>query len=327
MSRIQIAFATDTRMFEPTLVAMMSAIESTRRPVTVHFLGHGLDDAARRRLDRAVGCWPQADLVFHDMVAALNDIWEKFAWNGRHTAMTKALLHIPALVEGKVLYLDSDTLTYADVGALFDTDMQDRLIGAVRDYGYLVTWSELLPLPGASPNLLEREAMAPHPVSDYINTGVVLFDCDAINAEPGLARALSDPDGLTCDTKRMVGKVKGRILHLDPSWNVSRGIHNRYARAHAAMLPYEAPYAHVPAKILHHVGIEKPWHDFDLDLMRRDISAARNDLFAKLDMAAHGRKRDIIFWEVKDELCLEEYVGAVRTYRASFDRYMSMLRE
>ena len=271
MTRIQIALTTDMRMFEPTVISMMSAVESAGGPVTVHFMGWELDAGAMETIDAAVGCWPGTELVYHDLVRATKKGLSHLRFDGRHSEATKAILHVPRLVgEGKVLYLDSDTLTCADIGPLFDLDMQGCLIAAARDYGYLDIWAGTVPDADMNPYDDIDSAMSPYPVQDFINTGIVLFDCDAMLAESGVIEALENPVWLGCDMRRMVSVLKGRMLHLHPSWNALCGIYHRYPASHRAMVSNDPDYAHLPPKIVHHVGVEKPWHAFDLDELRAD---------------------------------------------------------
>ena len=326
MTRIQIALTTDMRMFEPTVISMMSAVEGASRPVTVHFMGWELDARARAVLDRAIDGWPEADLVYHDLVQAASKGLSHIEFDGRHSPVTKAVLHVPRLVgAGKVLYLDSDTLTCADVGPLFDLDMQGRLIAAARDYGYLDTWAGLVPDDGPDPHDGTDWAMAPYPKQDFINTGIVLFDCDSMAAEPGLIDALEDPAGLKCDTRRMVSVLKGRMLHLHPSWNALCGVYHRYPAAHRAMVPNDPGYAHLPPRIMHHVGVDKPWHAFDLDELEADLEGTREKLWRSLGLDVRGHRIDSVFHELKDEVCVAEYCNWVGNYRHAYNRYVGML--
>ena len=327
MADVQISIATDMRTFEPALVTMMSAVESTPRPVTVHFLGKEITDAAMRTLERAVACWPGAELRFHELSGELTrgEGWETLKWNGRHSEVMLADVHVPKLAPGRILHLDTDTLVCADIGPLFDMDLLDCHIGAVRDYGYLVSWADLMPEEWNESTWDKTAAMHPHPVCDFLNAGVMLFDNDSIASEPGLAEAISDPQGLLDDTHRFVHTLKGRIHYLDPSWNAICGSHNRYGRAHRAMLPDESDYFHRPPRIMHHPGSDKPWHDFDLDALLLDFEGERERLYQRLDLASHGRSIKGLFYEVKDSVCLAEYVDGVRTYRAARDRYMGLL--
>lgn len=369
MADVQIAVATDMRMFEPTLTAMMSAIEHSSKPVKVHFLGHDISDEARRLLNRAVECRPQTELRFYDLSETLTDGWDDFEWDGRHSAAIRANLSIPKLVEGgRVLYLDSDTITHADIAPLFDMDIKGCHIAAVRDYGFLLSWSEFQPtglrtasakalLPLASwfrkrtsavqsghlgkiesvlryystgknpPHSMWRRRMYPYPLYDIFNTGVVIFDVDSIKSEPGLIDKLTDTTDLEDDTRRLIEVMKGRTFILDPCWNALCGIYHRYAQAHEAMVLDGSRYAHEKARIVHHVGVEKPWHDYSLDELRADTQRVRERLYADLNLEAHGHPVSAVFHELKDQECIEEYCDLTNAWRDSHDQYMGMLKK
>ena len=327
MADVQISVATDMRGFEPALVTMMSAVEGTPRPVTVHFLGKEITDAAMRTLKRAVACWPGTELRFHELSGELTrgGGWETLKWNGRHSEVMLADVHVPKLAPGRILHLDTDTLVCADIGPLFDMDLQGCHVGAVRDYEYLVDYIEMTPEQWFKASKDKWAAMHPCPVYDFLNAGVMLFDNDSIASEPGLAEAISDPQGLLDDTHRFAHTLKGRIHYLDPSWNVICGSHNLYEFAHRSMMLDGPDYVHEPPKIMHHLGDDKPWHDFDLDKLRLDFEGERERLYRRLNLASHGRPIKRLFAKARDRVGLAEYINGVRTYRAASDRYMSML--
>ena len=287
MAEVQVSVATDMRMFKPALVTMMSAIESTKRPVAVHFLGHGITETAMRTLERAVACWPGTQLQFYDMAGEITDTegWKARKWNGRHSEMVLADVHVPRLGPGRILYLDSDTLVCADIGPLFDLDLQGCHVAAVRDYEFLVNYIESMPEEWTDTIWDKSAAMYPYPTEDFLNAGVMLFDNDSIASEPGLADAIADPEELLDDTHRFAHMLKGAIFYLDPSWNVICGSHNLYELAHRSMLPDGDNYIHTPPKIMHHLGDDKPWQNFDLDRLR---SGFRGRAGTALPFPRHG---------------------------------------
>ena len=327
MAKVQVTVATDMRMFEPALVTIMSAVESTSRPVTVHFLGSEITDAAMRTLERAIACWPGTELRFHDLSTSFTQDRGFYMreWNGRHSEVTNAKVLVPQLGPGRILNLDTDTLVCADIAPLFDMDLQGCHVGAVRDYEYLVNYIEMTPEEWWESAWDKTAAMHPYPVQDFLNGGVMLFDNDSIASEPGLADAIADPEGLLDDTHRFAHTLKGCIHYLDPSWNVICGSHNLYERAHRAMMPDGPDYVHAPPRIMHHLGDDKPWHDFDLDRLRMDFEGERKRLYESLDLASHGRSIERLFHKVQDRIGLAEYITGVRTYRTAQDRYMGML--
>ena len=367
MTKVQIAVATDMRMFEPTLTAMMSAVEHSSRPVTVHFFGYEISDDARQLLNNAIQCWPKTELRFYD----LSEVFDESNFDGKHSAVTNLPLHIPKLMEkGRVLFLDSDTLTQADIVPLFEIDMKGCHIAAARDYGFLLSWSEFRPngvraaIAKALLNLVPwrketgaerivpawglrrfrsllryystgkntpfsnyRRLIYPYPIYDYPNTGVVLFDVDSIKGDSGLVSSLSSPIEINDDTMRIVKLLKGRIFTLDPCWNALCGIYHRYSQVHEAIVLDGSRYAHEEAKIVHHVGAEKPWHDYSLDELRLDPQKVREQIYSDLNLAAHGHPVSAVFHELKDQECVEEYCDLTKSWREAHDRYMNMLKE
>lgn len=139
--RVRIAYSTDMDGFEPAIVSMMSALEGTRRPVTVHFIGYDLTGEALRWLEAAVRRSGQAELHLYNAHPEF--------FGGRSVygfpRVVMAILHIPKLLDRRVVYLDTDTLVQGDIGSLFDAELQGRCIGAVRDYGTLKAIVERLP--------------------------------------------------------------------------------------------------------------------------------------------------------------------------------------
>lgn len=330
MTNVQIAVAADMKMFEPTLVTVMSALEGASAPVTVHFLGMDLSDAAQARLDAAIGLHPGTELVLHDMSRIMREEgWTRFKFDGGHSPMVNAILFVPNLVgAGRALFLDSDTLVHSDVAPLFAVDMAGCHIGAVRDYYVMQKTLEILPGAGTE---LERvldeheRQMAPRPLSDFINTGVVLFDVDSIRSVPGLADAIADPADLFTETMRLATLLKDRTLHLDPAWNAFCGMHARYGMLHQALVGDGSGYVHRPPRISHYLGTAKPWHDFDVDDLARDFAAVRQRAIKALEAVGAGVRESSVFLHLTDRTSHVEFASGYRRYRRSRARLMAML--
>ena len=317
-------------MFEPTLVTVMSALESASAPVTVHFLGKDLSDAARVRLDAAIGLHPGTELVRHDMSRIMREEgWASFEFDGHHSPMVNAILFVPNLVgAGRALFLDSDTLVHSDIAPLFSIDMAGCHIGAVRDYYIIQKMLEILPGAGTDlERVLGEHAwrMAPRPLCDFINTGVVLFDVDSIMSVPGLADAIADPADLFTETMRLADLLKDRTLHLDPAWNAFCGMHTRYGMLHQVLVEGDSAYVHRPPRISHYLGVAKPWHDFDVDDLARDFAAVRRRAFQALEAAGAGVRESSVFLHLTDRTSHVEFASGYRLYRRSRARLMAML--
>ena len=301
---VQIALATDDTTFQPTLVAMLSAIENARAPVRVHFIGFGLSDLSRRIVERAVGLHHHAELAYHE---GNDDMLMGFGICASYiSAVCMSRLHLPRLAQGKVLWLDSDVLVHGNVAELFDIDIGDALIGAVRDMGRLheiYTGSKK----GEQKTKVGSMIMAPQPYQDFINSGVVLFNLDAMKSDPGVVEALASQVWLGNDQDTINYHCKGRVAFLNSSWNVMAGFQHKYAVLEEAYLPEQERSATEPANIIHFVGGLKPWHQFEID----DI--------AQMQIGCHFVPADDL------DKSRAEYAKQVIAYRKAQDRMLPIM--
>ena len=300
-TRRQIALATDRNYFAATLVAMATAIEGASAPLDVHFLGHGLTDQDKMRLNAVVRCWPETRIHYRELTpemlegAVAHDYW---------APTTLAILHVPKVAEGKVLFLDSDLIVGGDVCELFDLDMADFHIAAVRDFGIL---RESL-----DPDNMYTEAnaklMEPLPLHCMFNSGVVMFNNDIINQDPETAGKLN------AETTKYLGDqgimnvcFKGKTLYISNSWNVMAGFASMFPEIQEKTVPEEIRFRHEPPNVLHFTGKIKPWNSFDFDSITPDSKEIAD---GTLQCAAN-------------EKCISEYVELVYRYRSIASRLVS----
>ena len=327
---VQIAHIADMRVFRPTLIAMMSALDSTAASVTVHFFGWRLTQEAHGLLERAIQRYPGSVLRYHEIPDRMTDS-ARDKDDKVYSATRLAILHIPRLLEGKVLYLDSDVLVHADIATLFDIDLGDCHIGAVQCFTCLQDhFTQLHQERKKKARRIEfqrdERLMAPYSLSDRFNAGVLLFNNDVIRSVPGAADALTDSLGLMNDQPILNHHFKGRVFWLHPSWNVAPGLHHLYNRMGHAMTDAPNHGVHNPPRISHFLGTAKPWHDFSLTELRQSVQKTRESLCQKLGVTKQG-DIDFFFFSLKDEFTVIEYIQAVRFYRKSAERLMHILGE
>ena len=255
---IQIALCADTAFLKHAWIAMASAIEQAAAPVSVHLLGDGLASGAVERLSAACRELADARLVHHDVTEMLAGA----RLRGGSSRTTMGRLFLPQLVEGRVLYLDADTLTCADISPLFGMDMGTAKVAAVRDYTVLGTFRKG-PSVGQSVFADQIDLMRPLPVFMYFNAGVVLMDCSAIRRDGEIMRRMADVSAVSgfrlLDQDMLNSAFKNQVHFLDHSWNCMWGQSRRMARIARNTLP-ECPDRHpLPAKIVHFIGSRKPW--------------------------------------------------------------------
>ena len=261
MTRIQIALATDMAFLQPTLTAMASALEHASAPVTVHLLGDRLPANAVESANAL--CQRHSATLAHRELAELLEGAPETVGISR---IAMGRMFLPRFVEGRTLHLDSDTMTFGDIAPLFALDMKGAPLGAVRDYAILDTfrqsWSRGMRKYGPQALL-----MAPHPITDYFNSGVLLMDCDRIREDPEMAALMADMAAATGrfpDQDLLNSIFRGRVIHLCPEWNSPWGRMERAQKVADSLVPDERfPQGGAPV-IVHFPGRKKPWHRLDV---------------------------------------------------------------
>lgn len=249
------------KFLQPTLTAMASALEHVSAPATVHLLGDRLSTDA---IESA-----QAACQRHSATLAHRDLAELLEGAPETVGISRIAMgrmFLPQFVEGRTLHLDSDTMTFGDVAPLFALDMKGAPLGAVRDYAILDTfrqsWSRGMRKYGPQATL-----MAPHPITDYFNSGVLLMDCDRIREDPELVAQMADMAAATerfPDQDLLNSIFKGRVIHLGPKWNSPWGRMEQARKVAERLVPDERfPQGGDPV-IVHFPGRKKPWHRLDI---------------------------------------------------------------
>lgn len=319
---VHLAYVTDMRMLEPTVVSIMSALEGTRNPVAVHLFGHDLTDGAVALLERAARCFPHARLELREVTREMTAGREHTDLN--YSPAVMAVLHLPRVLAGsvgRVLYLDSDTIVHGDVSDLFGIDLEGCHVGAVRDYGGQLGRSKEIPTAMEDHFRTRFERLLhPHPLSDEINTGVILFDVESIGSIPGFAERLTDHLGIDNDQPALNYHMRGRVHYLNPSWNAYAGIYHLYRRIDVAMIG--SGFRHNSPRITHFVGIAKPWHDFSAADLTTDLHGARVRVCRIVGL--DPQYAEVILPMLTDAMIVQEYAAALRSYRRSFDRLITM---
>lgn len=263
MTNPKIALASDTPYLPHTMVAMLSVLENAKKPVSVNILGDEFSADAKKAVEAACRRSGAADLVFHDIERLLPRERRLRDW----TRTIMARLHIPNLIDGRVLYLDSDTFAFADISPLFEMDLGDSLIGAVRDFGVFLKFERSHAFAIRETRNAER-VTHPFPRHDYFNSGVMLFDCNRIRQNDGIMSSLVNVDGLGDhvfpDQDHLNLVFRNRVSFLHPSWNAFYGLTRHTVRIARRVMPREAVHDLRRPKIIHYVAGPKPWTPFEL---------------------------------------------------------------
>jgi lipopolysaccharide biosynthesis glycosyltransferase len=173
------------------------------------------------------------------------------------THATYARLMMPAVLRmdySRLLYLDSDVYPQdGRIFGLFDLDLYDRPIAAVRDLHIPFT-----PNPWNGKELQNTLGVARSQFvgARYLNSGVLLIDVDAYVAAgiETVARMVIDsrtPPPLYLDQTILNFALRGSWTELSPSFNMVTAAWNSFIKAV------------FPPAIVHFSGGLKPWHGSD----------------------------------------------------------------
>lgn len=281
MSLIHVALTFDDNFWAPAYATMRSVCLFThRRADLVFHLCHRTLSADHRADLEAITAEFPVRLHWYDLDQSelFRDIATRMPENRRLSNIVYARLMIDRLVGPgveRVLYLDCDMLVRADIAELYDTDLRERPIAAVRDtIGAFI----------ANGRDLRNNRDIFDPADPYFNAGMVLIDTakwraadilgrmEAAHASGVMQRIYYDQDLLNLIFKNNWHQLPWR-------WNTIDARH-----AHEGLDP----------AILHYTGDTKPWGV--LAGMRRSVAFARlyrhvmtNDLFYRF--ARHRWKR------------------------------------
>jgi lipopolysaccharide biosynthesis glycosyltransferase len=189
------------------------------------------------------------------------------------TATTMARLFIPRHIDGRVLYVDGDTLIVGDVSPLFNIDLGGSLVAAVRDEPTAKQVVKRIQRADRMRPAALARLQAVSEITDpktYANAGVLLFDCDDIRETPNLLEKLEDLVTASAfpmaDQDHINMVLAGRIHFLNPAYNSSWGRTKEQREYISVIDGLETEQMQTSDVVVHYHGPDKPWHRVRLDL-------------------------------------------------------------
>lgn len=163
----------------------------------------------------------------------------------------------------KIVYLDSDLVITDDVSELYDTDLENNALGAVRDVDFL---GNLNFADGSRMRYATAKLHMEHPF-DYFQAGVLVMNLNRLRELHSVdewLRLASDPAYIYNDQDILNQECEGLVHFLPYEWNVMHNCVNRVNTVFnfAPANVYKAYLASrkIP-KIVHYAGVDKPWRN------------------------------------------------------------------
>lgn len=167
----------------------------------------------------------------------------------------------------KILYLDSDIVINGDIAKLYNTDLQGKLLGAIRDIDFLANLNvKHGKRMGYAKNVLKMK----NPY-DYFQAGVLVLNTKAMRERYTIRQWLtyaSNPAFIYNDQDVLNAHCEGEVLYLPWEWNVVHDCGGRVGNLFV-QAPNDIYDAYMRSRnnpqIIHYAGFQKPWTDPDCD--------------------------------------------------------------
>lgn len=162
----------------------------------------------------------------------------------------------------KILYLDSDLIVLEDVAKLYNTDIQDNFLGAVRDIGFQGNVN------GGNKEFIKYYKQFECKDLNFFNAGVLIMNTKKIR-ENFTSRWLLDfaqQNSFKFQDQDLLNILfEGKIFELDYKWNFYGDPEGSYRMWFNGYAPKQYYKKYIDAKnnicIIHFPGNEKPWWD------------------------------------------------------------------
>lgn len=291
-NNIPVIFASDNKYMKYFLVALKSLICNTSKNYNydIYVLDEDISDEYKQKTFSM-----QKDNVkisFVDIKPSLKNIDRNIFFTvGRFALSTYYRMFIPRLFKNfkRVLFIDCDTVILDDVAKLYQSDLDNKPIGAALDLGvkYYVCANEPKRI-NYFDNILKLKNK-----DNYFQAGVLILDVEKLqelDVEENLLKILADVKSPMYFDQCILNKFfEGNVQIINQEWNVLWNLFRDYERVLPENIANEYKLAYKHPKILHLAGAEKPWYS---------VFHEKSDLFWKYAIQSPSLKEllsDLIF--------------------------------
>ena len=204
---LEVIFSSDDAYARHMGVAMYSLLDKNRtfERIRVYLIENGIQPDNKAKLEETAARFPNAEVHWIDFSAWLDKLNLNQAWPLSFSSYARLFVAsmLPESVN-RILYLDSDMVVNDSLSALWQTDLQGNIVGAVQDFV----------------NDTTKDAVGVERTSPYFNAGMLLIDLYAWRAEK------VEDSCLHC-----IEKHDGNVTHHD------QGVLNEVLHGRCTFLP------------------------------------------------------------------------------------------
>lgn len=183
----------------------------------------------------------------------------------------------------RVLYLDSDIICNSTLEQLYNANLNNQPIGAVKEFIFSRLNRPLLNRRYAGIQKYFKQKFNFNNLGDYFNSGVMLFDLSKIknkeNEFLNLMEIARKNNNYFHDQNVLNIYYKGKVAFLDPNWNVLNDLRSSKCRRfeYGIIKEYQSL---TPAPKIYHFTPTRPWLDSKVD--HYDIWAKYSNIFSEI---------------------------------------------
>lgn len=261
---VPVVFAADDNyvpMLATTIHSMLSNASSDRH-YDVIVLERNISAANKQALVDFFGDYANATVRFHDVSRQIDGF--NLTTSNAHISIEtyyRFIIQEALPFYAKILYLDCDLVVNGDVAELFDTELGDAAIGAVKDVDFL---GNLNMKDGKRAAYAAQKLHMRNPYG-YFQAGVLVMNLERMRKIHTVRQWLqiaSQPGFIYNDQDILNMECEGSVRYLDYSWNVMHDCADRVQGVFAfAPAPEFKAYqeSRKAPHIVHYAGFDKPW--------------------------------------------------------------------
>lgn len=184
----------------------------------------------------------------------------------------------------KVIYLDSDLIVEGDVSEIFNVDLGDNLIAAVKDIDFLGN----LNFKDNERIQYNKNTLGMNDPYNYFQAGTLVLNTKGLrelHTTQEWMEFACDSSLIYNDQDILNRECEGRVTYLPMEWNVMHNCGGRIEKVftYAPAQEFENYFtARNDPKIIHYAGFEKPWTFADVDLQEHFWKYARETVFYEI---------------------------------------------
>lgn len=261
---VPVVFAADDAyvpMLTTTIQSMLTNANPERH-YDIIVLERDISEQNKQNITLFLDRYPNTTIRFHDVSRAISAF--HLTTNNAHISVEtyyRFIIQEALPFYTKILYLDCDLIVNGDIAELYDMNIGNTAIGAIRDIDFL---GNLNMKNGERRGYADRILHMSNPYG-YFQAGVLIMNLDRmreIHTVHEWLEIASRPDFIYNDQDILNMECEGEVTYLDYAWNVMHDCAGRvqgvFAFAPASVYQEYLRSREAP-KIVHYAGFDKPW--------------------------------------------------------------------